>query len=319
MRIERWRIARALALGIVFCIAAGASASPGTAAPTKAIKPVSHGGAVKVRLGQKTLTYYRSSAKKPVELSVAGPTPLRILSRHIYGDSAKSDRVSYSLRVEIDGVVLKTVSLKAGASGRATLAGGAKIGGLKESIVQIPAGQHAVRIYPRGKGRRIAVRLYLDGGTKSTGKWIPFAPDRFLEAARLHEKDRETTYYRFNQTSPIELTIRGPMSLRVHTRLDFGTTNGFTQKYVARCLLDGKPWKTFALSALASHTATYPEHPEITPGAERLCNLNVPSGPHRVTILLDGTAALGGALRIQVNQKQLNAGKKLPSAATSRG
>jgi hypothetical protein len=319
MRVERWRVARALALATVFCIGAGAPASPAAAAPSKAVKPISHGGTVKVRIGQKTLTYYRSSAKNPVELSVAGPTPLRILSRHIYGDSAKSDRVSYSLRVEIDGVVLKTTSLKAGASGRATLAGGAKIGGLKESIVQIPAGQHAVRIYPTAKGRRIALRLYLDGGTKSAGKWIPFAPDKFLEAARLHEKDRETTYYRFNQTNPVELTIRGPLSLRVHTRLDFGTTNGYSQKYVARCLLDGKPWKSFALSALASHTATYPEHPEITPGAERLISLSVPYGPHQVTVLLDGTAALGGALRIQVNQKQLNPVKKLRSSATSRG
>ena len=75
----------------------------------------------------------------------------------------------------------------------------------------------------------------------------------------------------------------------------------------------------FALAALASHTATYPEHPEITPGAERLFNISVPSGPHKVAILLDGTTASGGALRIQVNQKQLNPGKKPAGSATSRG
>lgn len=319
MRIERLRIVRALAPIVMACIVAGGAPVPVGAASSKPIKPVSHGGVAKVHIGTKSSTYYRASAKKPVELTVAGPTPLRILSRHIYGDSAKSARVSYSLRVEIDGVVLKTISLKAGGSTRATLSGGAKIGGLKESIVQIPAGQHAVRIYPTAKGRRVALRLFLDGGKKSTGKWIPFAPDGFLEAARLHEKDRETTYYRFNQTKPIELTIRGPLSLRVRTRLDFGTTNGYTQKYVVRCLLDGKPWKSFALAALASHTATYPEHPEITPGAERLFNISVPSGPHKVAILLDGTTASGGALRIQVNQKQLNPGKKPAGSATSRG
>lgn len=319
MRFVDRRLARFLALAIMLCIAAWTPTAPAAAAASKAVKPLSHAGTAKVRVGQKSVTYYRASAKQPVELSVAGPTPLRILSRHVYGDSAKSARVSYSLRVEIDGVVLKTISLKAGSSARAKLAGGLRIGGLKESVVQIPAGQHAVRIYPTAKGRRVALRLYLDGGKKSAGKWIPFAPDRFLEAARLHEKDLETTYYRFNQTNPVELTIRGPLHLRVRSRVDFGTTNGYTQKYVARCLLDGKPWKSFALSSSASHTATYPEHPQITPGAERLFNLSVPSGPHRVTVLLDGTAASGGALRFQVNQKQLNSGRRLPSAATSRG
>ncbi len=317
MRTEHRRATAIFGLAILLGIAGAAADLSLAASSSKRLKPASHAGVAKVQIGSKRLVYYRATAKKPIEFGVTGPTPLRILSRYLFPDSVKTGRASYSLRVEIDGVILRTVTLKAGASGSASLAGRARIGSLKESIVQIPAGQHAIRIYPTGKGKVVALRLYPDSGKKATGKWIPFAPERFLEAVRLHEKDRETTYYRFNPTNPVELTIRGPLTLRVRTRLDFGTTNGYTQRYVAKCLLDEKPWKSFALTALASHTATYPEHPEITPGAERILTLAVPSGSHQVTILLDGTAATGASLRIQVNQRQLNKGTKTPAPTGS--
>jgi hypothetical protein len=84
-------------------------------------------------------------------------------------------------------------------------------------------------------------------------------------------------------------------------------------------LLDGEPWKSFSLSTLASHTAIYPDHPEITPGAEKRILIDLPAGVHRITITLDGTAATSAALRIQVNDKELIKKPRARSSATTGG
>lgn len=307
---HRWGV-RLLAAALALSVASGAMAA------SKRIKPDSHGGAVKVLIAKKSYTYYRIDPQKPIEFRVTGPTPVRISSRHLYPAPGVSGRVAYKLRVDIDGVLLKTATLRAGASGSASLKSGARIGGLKETIIRVPAGQHTIRISCSGNEPGAAVRLYLDSGKKSAGRWIPYAPESYLESVRLQSKEVESTYYRFDRMQPAEITVKGPLKLRVGTRVDFGTTNGYTQRYVVRCLLDEQPWKSFSLSSTASHTSTYPEHPEITPGIERRIELNVPSGPRRVTIFLDGTAAGAAALRVQVNEKDLNAGRKPRNGAAN--
>ena len=75
-----------------------------------------------------------------------------------------------------------------------------------------------------------------------------------------------------------------------------------------QALLDGELWKTFPLESKASHTSTYPEFSEITPGRGRIIELEIPDGTHEVSFTLNGTTASGAALRIRVPKKELGVG-----------
>jgi hypothetical protein len=170
MKKRRHWIKMGFAIVLMLCVSSGAQAVP------KRVKPDTAAGTVKIMIGGKSYTYYRTQVGKPVEFRVLGPTPVRILSRHLYREGSKTGRATYRYRVEVDGVLLKTITQKSGASARAFLKDGAKIGGLDKAVVRIPAGNHTVRIVPAKGHAPIALRLYLDSGKKATGRWIPFCP-----------------------------------------------------------------------------------------------------------------------------------------------
>jgi hypothetical protein len=161
-----------------------------------------------------------------------------------------------------------------------------------------------VRIVPVDGGASIAVRILRGTGKKATIRWASFQPDAGVKAVRLHEKDQESTVYRFSPAQSVSVSLRGPLKMRVTTRLDFGLTNGVTQSYVVKSTLDGKPWKSFTLKSTASHTATYPDLAQITPGTGRSFELDVPSGPHKIRFELTGTTAAGASVRIQIPRQE---------------
>ncbi len=268
------------------------------------IRPTTSAGSVKVLIGKKSGTYFKATKAKPVEFTIRGPATIRIMSRYLFPSPELTKTTSYGFRVEVGTTVLRTVTEKAGISKSAGLVGGAKIGTLEKSIIRFPAGAHRVRIVPVDGAASIAVRVLKGTGKKAAIKWTPFQPDAGAKAVRLHEKDQESTVYRFSTSQPVGVSLRGPLKMRVVTRLDFGLTNGVTQSYVIKATLDGKPWKSFAQKSTASHTATYPELTQITPGKGQTFVLDVPSGSHKIQLELTGTTAGGASVRIQIPQRE---------------
>ena len=268
------------------------------------IRPAASAGSVKVMIGKKSGTYHKATKAKPVEFTIKGPATVRILSRYMFPSPELAKATSYAYRVEVGTTTLRTETRKAGISKQATLEGGLKVGTLEKSTIRFPAGTHRVRIVPVDGGASIAVRILKGTGKKVTTRWTSFQPDAGVKAVRLHEKDQESTVYRFGPAQPVTVSLRGPLKMRVTTRLDFGLTHGVTQSYVIKSTLDGKPWKSFTLKSTASHTATYPDLAQITPGTGRSFELDVPSGPHRIMLELTGTTAAGASARIQIPQPE---------------
>jgi hypothetical protein len=276
-------------------------------AASKRIKPTAHAGAVKVKIGKKTSGYHKATAEQPVEFRVKGPTKVRLLSRCLFTTPPK-DRITYRIHVEIDGVALPTAVENATVSSDARLADGKPIGTLERTILRIPDGDHKVRLFPEGEDPEVAVRLFLGTGKKSKTTWVSFAPEDHAGSIRLHAGDTEYAYYRFNEEQPVQVTIVGPLRLKITTRLDFGSANGYTQSYIVHAMLDGELWKSFPLQSRASHTSTYPDFPDITPGRGQIIELEVPEGSHQIEIHLNGTTAAGAALRIRVPKQELKIG-----------
>jgi hypothetical protein len=222
-----------------------------------------------------------------------------VVSRLILPPPPRAAKTTYKLRIEAGQVVLRTMSAKAGVSQSARTADGRAVGTLQRKEIQIPGGSHTVRIVPADGSSQVAIRVFLGSG-KPKVKWTPFAPESYVKAVRLQGQDSEVTYYRFSQDQPVGLTIAGPTTLRVITRIDFGQARGYSQAYAIKVNLDSKPLKTFSLKATASHTATYPELPLVTPGVGRDLSFEVPKGQHTITIELDAATTKTASLRILI-------------------
>lgn len=278
------------------------------AAESRRVRPTASGGEVKVLIGSKVSTYHAATQSDPVTFEITGPTRLRILSRVLFGDSPAGEvPLPYVLQVEIEDLEGRVIEEEAGVSEQAAELEGGAVGTLERSTLPIPAGRFTVRVFPVGEETMVGLRLFRDAPTRSPVKWVRFAPDSFEVAVRLHVGDDETTYYRFNGGKSVVVNIRGPLRLRVRTRVDFGPESGPSQSYVIKVALDGEAWKTFALKSKASHTAIYPDQPEITPGKGRDLEFTVPEGLHRVRFNLDCTTSSGATLRILVPEKGLQA------------
>ncbi len=291
-----------LAAGIIAMAAAPAVEAKTT---TKRIQATASAGPMKVRVGAKLSNYDLASRQHPVEIRVKGPSSLRVLSRYVFPGASTPAATSYRIRAEIDGVELRTSVESFGISKSAATEAGGRIGTLETTTIRVPTGDHRVHIFPIEDGATVALRIFRGTPASSKITWVSFQPEGYAEAARLQEKETESTVYRMTQTQPVTVTLRGPLRLRVSTRLDFDHTNGVTQSYVVPILLDGKPWKSFPLKSRSSHTAVYPDFPEIVPGQGKMIELAVPSGTHTISIGLEATTARGAAVKLRVPQRKI--------------
>jgi hypothetical protein len=273
-------------------------------ASTSKIDPTSHAGAMEIDLGGKTSLYHKATKLHPLKFRVSGPLAVRVLSRYLFENPDRAEPTTYEFVLAIDNLEIKNITETANVSREATVNGG-PVGSLERAIVRLPAGDHEVRVSPLGEDDAVALRLFKGDGKKPKLKWVTFAPQVYEKAIRLHGRDSEVTYYRLTGNHNVEVKLRGPMRLKVMSRVDFGMERGHTQAYVIKVLLDDKEWKSHPLKSRASHISTYPEMQGITPGMGKEFRLKVPEGEHKVTLVLDCTTAEGASVRILVPEGDL--------------
>lgn len=297
---------------------AGVLASDPAQAATKRLKARAHDGTVKVQVAGKSSLYYRASRANPAEFTVSGSLPLRVLARSLVLEPGAPLR---HLVIEVDGRAVRTISLKGRTAKDAVIAGNGKPGLLAKASLHLGgSGRHKIRIYPREENHVAAVRVLSGSSSKQALKWVAFAPETYEKAARLQLKDSEVTCYRFSASKPAGMDLHGPIRLKVTSRLDFGISNGYTQSYLVKVLLDGKPWKSFSLKSRASHTASYPDMGELVPGIPQEFQVEVPAGSHQLLFMLDGTTASGAALQIRVPTRDLEPqGRSKPRPSLNTG
>jgi hypothetical protein len=273
----------------------------------KRVMPTVHAGIVKLRVGKKVSSYHRTTQAHPAEFALQGPVRLQVLARNIF---AAAGAAPIRLRLELDGKPVKTLRLKAAASTKAKLVDGGPVGALYRATIEVPVGAHKVRVVPEDASGMAAIRLFKGNAARGGKvKWVAFAPQAYERPLILHTGDKEETWYRFTPQKPAEMTIRGPLRLKISTRLDFDQHAGTSQGYVVRAFIDAKS-EGYSLKSRASQVGTYPEMGEIVPGLAQTFIIKVPTGTHQVSLRLDGTTAAGATVRILVPERELKAGNR---------
>ncbi|MFH1679546.1 MAG: hypothetical protein ABIH26_02765 [Candidatus Eisenbacteria bacterium] len=288
-------------------ILAAAVAAPVEAASSR-LRPEPGSKSMRISVGGKRSTYHVATREAPLEFRVHGPGPVRVCTRYLYPGEDKAAPIEYRVRLEIDGVELRTLEEVAAPDVRARAADGNPVGSFEKEAVLIPSGSHRLRIFPAEAGSAVAVRLFKGYGTPKKIAWVSFAPESYARALRLHAKESETIYYRFDVDKPVAFRIYGPLTVRVMTRLDFGLERASSQLYTIKVLVDGDLLASVPMKSKASHTSSYPDLPEITPGVARTFEFDVPKGKHQVQITLDCTSARSAALRILIPRRAVRNG-----------
>jgi hypothetical protein len=281
-------------------------AAPASEAAQRRIRPERGATSVKLQIGPNARTYHVASRQSPVTYKIAGPATVRVASRLLFAGSPEP--ASYAIRVEVDGVLVRTIQEEAGVSTRAKDPGGKPVGTLENDLVLIPSGSHDVRLVPEDAASRVAVRVFRGSRGTKKAAWVTFAPVSYERAVRFHSKESETVYYRFTAEKPVTFHMYGPTPVRLETRLDFGLERTTSQTYAIKVFVDGALLQTYSLKSKASHTTSYPELPEIVPGAARDASFSLNKGKHLVKVVLDATTARGAALRILIPEKAVKNG-----------
>ncbi len=295
--------AGALSAPLLLFLLGGAALFVPTAAgaASSRIHPLGEPAEARIRVGGSVSVYHCATLDEPLVFRVQGPTPVRLICRELLDPEKAVSDESYQVRLEIDGVELRTITFTSGESRKARMAGTDQpVGALGKKIVRIPAGDHNLRILPREEETSIAIRLFRGDGKPKEIRWVAFAPESYIRPVRLHTRDSETTYYRFDDEVPAALHLIGPARLKVRTRVDFGHVRGYSQNYTVMTLMDGELFRTHTLKARASHTSIYPDFPRITPGTGRDITIEVPRGHHKVSFYLADTTAEAASLRILI-------------------
>ncbi len=125
------------------------------------LKPARAGESVAIRVAGKASAYQRVAAGKPMELTVTGPTKVKLYVRCAVPSGAVV-KVPYALSIGIDGKPAGTRKGSALPSRRASFEKPGKLspGDADRFYVEIPAGKHAIQVASSDPAMCVDVKAY---------------------------------------------------------------------------------------------------------------------------------------------------------------
>lgn len=273
----------------------------------KAIKPTLSPKPVQVVVMGRELNYYPLEKDKNIEVTLQGPTTLRVLSRLEFAADESGEK-RYYLHYQNDGGSKSDFSLSTTLAANATLLGQSQVrlGTSRSEYIEVPEGKHVYRFSAGGKATyRLYLRFYVQSAESSAeAVTVAFAPSQFTTLVTLAVKENELPYYRLGQQDSVKLSVIGPTTLEVLARLEFDPTMVTDQKFRLKTFEDGLEKQVFSLRSKPSGIAEYSTQSDKIAGQAAKFYVEIPRGKHDYTfeIVDDGRSAL---LRFYIPKKDL--------------
>ncbi|MBU1937322.1 hypothetical protein KKG05_07975 [bacterium] len=282
--MKRYRIRELL----VFCLVAGMTAGLWAKTQWTRITPQKFDRKVTLLISEKNRTYFELHKDSEIELHLSGPTELKVISRVQIPSSKTEQRYSYMLRRD-DGEWIKYsqrddvathVQLKQNDS--------QKISNSKTRVFEIPAGSHTyVFRLPDNSSRREFLRFHLrKGDIGAPVKTVAITPQSASESVELIVGEEITTYYRLRNENPVNLTLIGPASLKILTRLEYSSIMRGQQNYRLQVFEDDSIKSTYSLNSQKSDVCKYKEPSSLVPSKAEKIQLEIPAGEHAYRFVL---------------------------------
>ncbi len=238
--------------------------------------------------------------------TMLGPRRLNVTSRYIYADG-DAERVPYTIIVLVDGEeVLRKALTAVPAAQAAACRDGKRVSKLRRAYVDLPDGRREVSVRAEtAGGGTVAVRMFRQV-RRQRESWVTFAPQGYSQVRHLQfDSGNQSVYYHFKAGEPLQLSVIGPTTLRLSTRLDFEHTMNGSQPFTLQVCLDGEPWRTFHFDSIALTSAQYVERPDILPGTRKNMRIPVPKGRHTIEIHCLRPESCGVATMIHIPRRDV--------------
>ena len=228
--------------------------------------------------------YYKLDTDQTVRFQLEGPQRVRVITRVVLpaDDSERSYRVEYQMdsqtprQFDTDTEVSPVV--------RHAAIPELAFGKSRSIYLTVPEGSHTYKFYlPDGSDDSVYLRMIaakMEQTDANDPEMVQLRPEGGAEKTVLQYKDISLTYYAITDRKSAEVSVLGPTSLQVLSRLQFEYWMEGEVSYRIQVLEDGLVQGTYQLSSERSETTVYRDDGERIPGKWRRFEIDVPEGRH---------------------------------------
>lgn len=231
----------------------------------------------------KRRVYYQVE-RQPLSYEVTGPMRLKIYSRTVSSQSS-SKYQPFSFMVQIDDQepitiehkqrLTKSVKSEAHPHYHYSLSA--------VDYVAIPDGKHVVQINRDRFAPQTLIRV-LDYDVQKQGTRKRLKPKKQADPVTILINDKRLTYYSLSTEEPLYVSLEGPATFELYTRLAFESWMGETQDYRIQVWDNGKLEGTFYFMGERSTVSRVKDQDDIVPGKWRSCQIPLDAGQHEIKI-----------------------------------
>ncbi len=134
----------------------------------------------------------------------------------------------------------------------------------------------------------IPILFRLDADNIPSGRqrigYVSYTPQKYGEIVTLKVNEDTYTYFRADDDNRVEFTLKGPIYVKIISRLvyDNPLVNSYSYRY--NVYSNGELMTTYHETAFKSYAAYFPDNMEITPSSGDVNILEFPEGIHHIII-----------------------------------
>ena len=245
-------------------------------------RPLGNTGKVKIRVNDKTRSYYTLDATDPAIILVSGPGTLRVISRGTVSSGDKG-KTNYTISYSVDGtefIKKRFTRIPRSKQAHFLTDDAGDVAAMRDFEIDLGRGDHSLRFLINDADDEVALRYIFIPRKAERRSWLSYNPESVECPVTLVSRENTTTYYRFSSEKPLVVVARGPAELRIMTRIE----NHYHMKgrinYRLQVTENGKTVNTYLLNSRRSEVTSYLDDPTLVPGIACEFIIDVPQGKH---------------------------------------
>lgn len=242
-------------------------------------------------------TYYLLTETQPLDITIEGPTWVRIYTRLPWHPDWTGMKTYKIIRQEND----QDEKFLAFQTERSAVArfGSMRLSKWRSFFINVPKGKHHYRLI---HWQSPADSVFIKIAYEAPGQWQEIVPQSYAAKLELIEEERAINYYEIAPGNPVLVDVNGPIHLKFVVRLHCGPLPDQEHLFKLTINENNKTLKTASFKVHRSETTSYRNQPGTIPSNPRLVYLNLGKGLHRLTVQLAGSDEKAG-IRVLAEQK----------------
>lgn len=295
---------------ILLLVAVASLPTMSGAAVYKYFEPADYDEEAQLIVTGKNRMYYVLRGGNTVEITVEGPTRLRVLSRSKLETADETPEYGYLVNMigQEEGVRV-THQCRLSEKTKLAVDPSVHIGVSRKKTIKVPDGKHTyIFSLPKDDPRTVYLRFARRTAKFSQGtKMVAMNPEDHTSRVDLLTREEGYTYYRIGRGNTLRLPLNGPATLKVLSRIEYDQNMRGSQKWKLQIVEDGNVKVTHALSARVSEVTAYYESNSLVPSRAETFYVEIPEGEHVYEFRLPENHRTV-LLRFLLPQSQLNRG-----------